>query len=117
MQHAATERGEHGFTLIELLIAIVVVGILTAVAIVSVASLTDKGETSACQASVDAVKSANAVHYANTGDFANPLEALETAGTLELSGEVDIAGNTITNPGKWDITYTPGSPPVYEACP
>ena len=50
------ERNEKGFTLIELLIAIVVVGILTAVAIVGIAGLTDKGSGSACSATFDAVQ-------------------------------------------------------------
>ena len=59
------ERRDEGFTLIELLIAIVVVGILTAVVIVGIGGLTDTGKKSACQASRDAAKAAAAVHYNN----------------------------------------------------
>ena len=55
------ERREEGFTLIELLIAIVVVGILTAVVIVGIGGLTDNGAKSACAASRDAAKAASAV--------------------------------------------------------
>ena len=60
------DRREEGFTLIELLIAIVVVGVLTAVVIVGIGGLTDNGKASACAASRDAAKTASAVHKANT---------------------------------------------------
>ena len=43
---------EHGFTLIELLVTIVVVGILSAVAIVGIGGVTSTGSKSACSASL-----------------------------------------------------------------
>ena len=52
MKHYMEERSEKGFTLIELLIAIVVVGILTAVAIVGIGGLTNTGKTASCQSTV-----------------------------------------------------------------
>ena len=50
------DNKEQGFTLIELLVAIVVVGILTAVAIVGIGGLTNKGNNAACSTSVDAAR-------------------------------------------------------------
>jgi type IV pilus assembly protein PilA len=96
MNRYMEERNEKGFTLIELLIAIVVVGILTAVAIVGIAGLTDKGTKSACAATQDAVKSAQAVHFANSSAYPASFGAMNSTSPkeLELSG-----GTTITNGG------------------
>ena len=106
------ERNEQGFTLIELLIAIVVVGILTAVAIVGIAGLTNKGTKSACAATQDAIKAAQAVHYANTNAY--PADFDDMTGTnppeLELSGGATLggtpAGTVITGVGGWSLQVT-----------
>ncbi|MEP6661566.1 MAG: type II secretion system protein [Acidimicrobiales bacterium] len=91
-------KGDGGFTLIELLIAIVVIGILTTVVIVGVGSLTDKGNTSTCQASADAFKAGSVVHYANTGSVW-PADLLSMVSTNEVelaSGITSPAANAMT---------------------
>src|SRR5262249_39642098 len=70
---------EQGFTLIELLVAIVVVGILTAVAIVGIGGLTNKGSSSACSTSLDAARAAGAVYYANTGAYPTTFTQMTTS--------------------------------------
>ena len=108
MKQYMEERDEKGFTLIELLIAIVVVGILTAVAIVGIAGLTDKGQSAACSASVDAVKAAQAVYYANNdGTWPWDLDALVADGALEESGGVNIDFMTLSGKN-WSVTATGG---------
>ena len=104
------DKKEQGFTLIELLVAIVVVGILTAVAIVGIGGLTDKGTKSACAATVDAVKAAQAVHFANTGTYPANFGVMlsTTPPELELSGSTTptpalATATTLTGNGGWSI--------------
>jgi prepilin-type N-terminal cleavage/methylation domain-containing protein len=104
-------RRDEGFTLIELLIAIVVVGILTAVVIVGIGGLTNSGKKSTCQASYDAAKAAVAVHYANQTPNAYPTTIAQMTGAtppeLELATGVTAAGATITG-SNWSITLGAG---------
>jgi prepilin-type N-terminal cleavage/methylation domain-containing protein len=102
-------REEKGFTLIELLIAIVVVGILTAVAIVGIGSLTNDGRTSACSATEDAAKAATAVYYANSTTNAYPtgFDVMISGGELDPgNGVTNPAANKLQNGTKWNLTAT-----------
>ena len=56
MNEYTEKRNEKGFTLIELLIAIVVVGILAAVAIVGIGGLTKTANGASCKATADSAK-------------------------------------------------------------
>jgi len=104
------DKKEQGFTLIELLIAIVVVGILTAVAIVGIAGLTNKGNASACSATLDASRSAATVYYANTAgtypstfaDLTSPTPPLLTLPSGVTEGATTLSANS------WTVTMTGG---------
>ena len=64
--------------MVEIVIAIVLVGILSAVAVVGIGSLTDKGNDSACEASLDAAKAAAVVHLASTNSYPATLTTMTT---------------------------------------
>jgi prepilin-type N-terminal cleavage/methylation domain-containing protein len=131
MSRFIERREEKGFTLIELLIAIVVVGVLTAVAIVGIAGLTDEGQSSACAATEDAAKAAQAVHYANalpndTTPYPTTFNDMVNANPpqLELSGSATVinAGTAIQGDG-WILTGVAGGDPAgsqpmtFSGCP
>jgi hypothetical protein len=105
-----TIANDRGFTLVEILVAIVVAGILAAVAIIGIASLTDSGGDSACEASRDAAKTAATVHYANTGSWPTTFTAMTstTPKELEVPSGVTVNSTTLVGSG-WTLTLTPGS--------
>jgi len=118
-QLGRSRAADEGFTLIELLIAVVMVGVLTAVVIVGIAGLTNNGKSAACSASRDASKAATAVHYANTsGTYPATLTAMTGTTPSELDlptgGTMAADGLSYTANG-WTLTMTAGTPPSF-AC-
>lgn len=101
---------DRGFTLVEILVAIVVAGILAAVAIIGIASLTDSGGDSACEASRDAAKTAATVHYANTGAWPTTFTSMTSTNPKELEVPSGVTVNSTTLVGdNWTLTLTPGA--------
>ena len=110
------ERREEGFTLIELLIAIVVVGILSAVVIVGIGGLNDTGSNSACTASLDAAKTGAVVHKANTLSYPTGFTGVGgyTAAELDTTGTT-VTATTIKHGTDWTLTgtFAAATPPVF----
>ena len=72
----AAQESNGGFTLIELLIVIVVLGILAAVVVFSLGSVTSKSAVAACQADGATVNTAMAAYNANLGSNATAIADL-----------------------------------------
>src|SRR5207302_690312 len=84
------EKKEQGFTLIELLVAIVVVGILTAVAIVGIGGLTDTAKGATCQTTLDASRAGVAAYYTKQSPNVYPttFDEMTAEGDLALQGSI-----------------------------
>jgi prepilin-type N-terminal cleavage/methylation domain-containing protein len=109
--HELHER-DRGFTLVEIVIAIVLVGILSAVAVVGIGSLTSKGSEAACSASLDAAKAGSVVYLASNAAYPTTLLQMTSSSppalTLPSGVTPNPAGTTATGSG-WTLTMTPGS--------
>lgn len=101
-------RRDQGFTLVEILIAIVVVGVLAAVAIVGINSLTKTGSDSACTTSKDAASASAAAYFAANGNvWPTSIEQMVDGGQYIPPSDADVSGATMTV-GSWTLTLTSG---------
>ncbi|MEO5899718.1 MAG: PA14 domain-containing protein [Ilumatobacteraceae bacterium] len=114
-----------GFTLVEILIAIVLVGVLSAVAVVGISRLVSRGSGAACSASADASRAASAVylvaHASYPVDFASMMAATGSGAnavpaSLTMPAGVAVSGLVATSTaGGWTLTMTVGAPGVAPA--
>ena len=107
-------RGDEGFTLIELLIVIVILGILAAVVVISVSGITDRGTSSACEASRTSVLTAGEAYYAQNGT--RPADAAALVPAFLNAAGATITVNAIAGSG-WNLTYVPATNTITGACP
>lgn len=100
-------RNDTGFTLVEILVAIVLVGVLSAVVVVGVSSLTGKGSSAACAASVDAASAASTSYFADTGSYPTDIQQMVDGGQLELADDVTVTAALVAEGSGWTMTMTP----------
>ncbi|HEX3090861.1 MAG TPA: prepilin-type N-terminal cleavage/methylation domain-containing protein [Ilumatobacteraceae bacterium] len=98
-------KQDKGFTLVELLIVIVILGILATVTVFAVTGITNKGKTSACNADLKVLQTAQEANNANTGSYAASQATLVSNGllhavspnfTVAVSGSGATATYTLT---------------------
>lgn len=100
--------------MIEILVAIVLVGILSAVIVAGVGAMRDSGARSACVASRDGADAAVRAAYVHDGHYPGSVAALVGSGTLVLADGliVSIDGMAVEGDG-WELRMSPGAPPTF----
>lgn len=78
-QKRAIEGSDSGFTLIELLIVIVVLGILAAIVVFSLGTITGKSALAACQADAQQLNTGLAAYYAANQSYPDTFAAATTS--------------------------------------
>jgi prepilin-type N-terminal cleavage/methylation domain-containing protein len=118
--------GDHGFTLIEILIAIVLVGILSAVAVLGIGGLLGKAKASACAAERDSLTTAVTAYFAvnntdtipsDVGTGVTPMDTIRLAGLINENSkmyaiEPDGALTPIKNNPNHCTAVTSDNPPT-----
>jgi prepilin-type N-terminal cleavage/methylation domain-containing protein len=86
IEEVQSKQKDKGFTLVELLIVIVILGILATVTVFAVRGITDKGQTSACEADNKTMAVAAEAYFANFGGTSIPVTggALPSGATWTL---------------------------------
>jgi prepilin-type N-terminal cleavage/methylation domain-containing protein len=93
----ADQENNGGFTLIELLIVIVVLGILAAVVVFSLGSVTGQSVISACQADGATVETAIAAYNAQVTDGTKPTSPTYVTGNPVPTAPSDLVPNYLAS--------------------
>ena len=123
----AAQETDGGFTLIELLIVIVVLGILAAVVVFSLGSVSSKSAVSACQPDGATINTAMAAYNANNGAYPTTEAQLTSTSTATSPGGPYLqswpsnyshyAFALDSNGALWVMAQTTGAAPVSAKLP
>jgi type II secretory pathway pseudopilin PulG len=101
--------------LVELLIAVVLVGILAAVAIIGISGVTKSGNNSACSTTLSSAQAAATTYYADNSAYPTSFDALANAtppvwthpANVHTSGPVMYQGSSQAT-ADWSVTMAGG---------
>ena len=114
-------RRDDGFTLVEILIAMVLVGVLSAVVVLGISKLTDKASSASCSASADAARTASLASFTQRltyptsfADLTQSSGATPPLLVLPSGGKAD--GRTVATKD-WTLTMSGSAPPTFTCAP
>lgn len=110
LEHDPDRPRADGFTLVEIVIAIVLVGVLSAVVVVGVSRITGKGESAACTASRDAAESASVSYFALHGQYPDTIPQMVSGDQLTLADGVTVTDPLVASGSGWSLTMVPLGP-------
>lgn len=93
------EGSEAGFTLIELLIVILILGILSAIVVLSIGAFQDTGNKQACSTTAKTLESAAAAYYADNGTWPTIDDLLAPKAYIKSDPRSKWSGLTLDNAG------------------
>jgi prepilin-type N-terminal cleavage/methylation domain-containing protein len=90
-----------GFTLIELLVVVAIIGILSAVGVVSYSGYKSAAELKKMKLNVEMIYMAQQEHKSNTGYYAYPSEVCYTETTCRTFTNDLFGGDDVLSGGQW----------------
>lgn len=103
----SSRTADNGFTLVEMLVAIVVLGILSAVTVFAVRGITDRGNSSACATELRNLRQAGEVYFARYTNTGNQIATQAYPANTGFAG--NAAQSAIPAPAGVTAGATPGA--------
>ncbi len=114
-QRGRKRKGEAGFTLVELMVVIVIIGLLSAIVVINVLPLGDKGRIAKAKADFASIQGALDLYKLQNGAYPTTTQGLEALVAAPAGGDASkyqaggyLKGKLPTDP--WNHPYLYASP-------
>ena len=114
-QRGRKRKGEAGFTLVELMVVIVIIGLLSAIVVINVLPLGDKGRIAKAKADIASIQGALDLYKLQNGAYPTTTQGLEALVAAPAGGDASkyqadgyLKGKLPTDP--WNHPYLYASP-------